>query len=511
VRIQPRHPAPTAPTAPSPPRPLPRPSPPRPPPRYSPVAQHLAIRLPLGHKFAASSYAARYTLQAEQTRRPIISIGDLRDFDTHQSEFSEYSGLGDISTRYPSLSRLYLGAISRVLVAVPAHYGIARSVHGTQASCRALLDMSATGGGACMFQFGFTIAPSISPVELLQLTREIAATPAVRDCTVVLPSELDPRGGSTLTTAYLNNATYNAGAAPGSFQIAGTITDRSSAPDALRLPAVAVANQFIQQLVSQPGPFLVGTLRLRLDDDYPSPVEASVVLNFQVTSGGDELLVEQTPDGIALTNASPLDLQLHRLAIRSGTALRVVAFEHALPAGQRAIFPADPSSADPAGAALQVAVDRELALHFPLAKSDVARCLPLDVKDVQDIQYQVGVSAGSVDFHALGIAHIQVAVSLTDLPQLTVPAFTLVAMNRSGTEQVFLPVQDAIGSLDGVAAFTVEPADAAVPAVRFTISNDFLAQPVVVLTAAHIPAFPAAPDSTATTPPRDVVADHTPG
>jgi hypothetical protein len=126
-----------------------------------------------------------------------------------------------------------------------------------------------------------------------------------------------------------------------------------------------------------------------------------------------------------------------------------------------------------------------------LTKAATARYLAFQVQDVQAVQYQLAVTAAGVSFTARGIASIKVQIALSDLPQITVPAFTLTPLDQYGSEQIALPIQYALTTLAATVSFTVEPSSAAQSPVAFTLTNDFVDQPVLVLNDSSIPNFPA--------------------
>jgi hypothetical protein len=442
-----------------------------------------SLPVPVGGKYAASEYATRYTITGSQGTRVIATIDDLKAFDVNQSEFSEFTALGDISQKYQSFSRLYIGALSRTIVAVPATYGIVRSSSGTAAICRAVLDSSATGTGACRFEFSFTIAPVVSPIELAQLENDVAANAASSDCTVVLPERLDMKNTSTLATAFETTVAYAAGNQPQTFSVTLSVAD-ANAPGS----AVASANLLIAQLTTQAEPYLQGSLFIALDDYYPNPVATAVTLNFTATSGSNDLgmTFDTTAQAMDLVNTSPLDLQVSRYAVVTGGALAPQPFAATIPANTDAALPGSGLTAKSL-----LLVDRTLSLESPITKSDIQRYLTFDIHDVQDVEYQLGLLASGVNFVGRGIAQLKVAVVLDDLPSIAVPSFTVTAQDQSGEVVVTLPLQYAISVLTATVSITVVFSDPTLAPVPFTSSNDFVGNPVLVLTDQDIPTQPA--------------------
>jgi hypothetical protein len=437
---------------------------------------------PLEKKYAGLGYATKYCLTDGSTTRAIEGIADLTNFNTRQSQFSEFTALGDVAQKYPSLRSLYVGALSRTIVAVPARYGIVRGMDGTAARCRALLDTSATGGGRCKFEFSFLLGPVISSIDLIELSSDVAANSASHDCTVTLPMQF--AAGATLATPFQSSVAFALGDKPGTFTLTVEITDEGATTS-----AVANANLFIKALTAQVEPFLGGQTMLKLDDFYEQPVAADLVLNFSLTSGSDDIGFTVDPSGnsIILTNRSPLDLQLSRYAIAAGGALSVNALQQEIPAKQTASIAVAATSGP-----LSVLVERTLALESPLTKAATARYLGFDVVDVADVAYQLGVVASGVDFAARGIASIDVSIVVTSLPALTVPNFTLTNLNRAGNEQITIPVMSAISTLPATLAFSVAPLDGRTSPVHFTLTTDFIDDPIFILSDVQIPGFPAA-------------------
>jgi hypothetical protein len=258
------------------PPPVPQPAPPS----YLVANDSFSVLLNLGNKFAATGYATTYTIKDADGLRPIMGIDDLQNFNKKQSQYSEFTALGDVSARFPSFSRLYIGALSRTIVAVPSAYGIVRSKDGTAAQCQALLDSSATGTGACKFQFAFLLGPVISQIDLFALQAALASNPQSAGCELALPNRLDSTKPASLSTPFQSSVTCTVGTPPShTFSLAAEIVDGS-----VTGAAVANANLFIKQITSALEPFLSGSIGIALDDAYPHPISADVVLNFNVAA-----------------------------------------------------------------------------------------------------------------------------------------------------------------------------------------------------------------------------------
>ena len=93
--------------------------------------------LPMGLKYEQDGYQLKYTIStATVTNHVIRDVNDLKDFSLSQSEFAELKAI-DVS-QYPTLSKLYMGVLSRTIVMIPRRYSIARRRAGCAAFCVAV-------------------------------------------------------------------------------------------------------------------------------------------------------------------------------------------------------------------------------------------------------------------------------------------------------------------------------------------------------------------------------------
>jgi hypothetical protein len=463
-------------------QPQPQPQP-EPQPTYETASDPYALTLPLAQKYDAPGYAPAYTITDTNGVRPIVSINDLKNFNSSGSDYTEFTALGNVTQLFPSFSRLYIGGHSRTIIAVPAAYGIVRSKNGTAAQCQALLDSTAGGSGAAKFQFAFVLGPVISPFDLFALQAALATNPQSQNCTLVLPQRLDSSQPMTLSTPFQSSVSYTAGLQPNTFQLDVDVTDGSVTGS-----AVANANLFLKQLSTTVEPYLSGSFGIVLDDAYPHPVIASVVVNLNDTSGSDELSYSVAADGsaIQLINASPLDLEVSRYAIISGAIAPAESLNQKILSQQT--FTLSDKASSPGVALL---VDRTLALEDPFTKEALQRYVAFITQDVQNVNYQIGIVANGVNFAAMGIAEIDIAITIPSLPTVAVPNSTLTALSLASNTVITLPIQNAITSLSAVVAFTVKAVDTTKASVQFTVTNDFVDQPVYVLESSSIPPFQA--------------------
>jgi hypothetical protein len=461
-----------------PPHPLPQPEP-----TYTTVVDPYTQPFDLGKKYAAPGYARGYTITDSNGVRPIISINDLKNFNSSGTDYTEFTALGDIPGQFPSFSRLYIGGQSQKIIAVPAAYGIVRSKNGTAAQCQALLDSTAGGTGAAKFQFAFVLGPVYSPFDYFALQAALAANPQSQNCKLTFPQRLDTLQPMTLSTPFQSSVTYTAGLQTNTFQLDVDVTDGSVTGS-----AVANANLFLNQLSTTVEPYLSGSFGIVLDDAYPHPVIASVVVNLNDTSGSDELSYSVAADGsaIQLINVSPLDLEVSQYAIISGTSAPAESLNQKILSQQT--FTLSDKASSPGVALL---VDCTLALEDPFTKQALQRYVLFITQDVQNVNYQIGIVANGVNFAAMGIAEIDIAITIPSLPTVAVPNSTLTALSLASNTVITLPIQNAITSLSAVIAFTVKAIDTTKANVQFTVTNDYVDQPVYVLESSSIPAFQA--------------------
>jgi hypothetical protein len=218
--------------------------------------------LPLGRTFAAEHYQVASTVTVGPTTRIIFHHDDLVTFNASQPEFEEFTALGDVTQRYPSIERLFISRLTRRITLIPARYVILRERGSCAAVCTAVLDSASTLGSK--FQFAFTLVPDFDPIELAYLLADINSRPDTRGCSLEIPDSFDLATGSTLTTVFAASVQYEAGSiTPNSVALSVEITEQLGGQ-----PAVATANALIIQLRSVHEPFLTGSIKLKLNEAF---------------------------------------------------------------------------------------------------------------------------------------------------------------------------------------------------------------------------------------------------
>ena len=452
--------------------------PPSPSPPLLQTNQAWTASLPLALKYKQDGYQLKYTVSTGGGQaRPIRDANDLRDFGRGGSEFVELKQLGAINLKYPSIGRAYYGVLSRSIVVIPNRYAIARSGGGCAAQCFAVVDSAPASASRSKFEFDFTLAPDISPIELLQFTHDVAqcAELAGYQNNIRLPRALQSGPLTVLQSSFVTQTQFSAGALDANaFKLAATVVDADA-----QAPAVAYANMLIAQLCPNQnnGAGLVGALDLQLDDAYVQPVPSPFVLNFARTAGGADEFTIRIDEGagqLVLTNVSTLDLQLSRYAFIVNGTLSITPCTAQLAAGA-ALMLALPAE----HAGLQFVVEAQLALADPLTKADVARLLSIKTVDVQQTQYVIAISAGGVDFSA--VDSIRAVVTFDGLPGVSPPALTLTKDVHANSASVVVPIENAVFALPGTVQLTIKYADSSRADAKAVLQHDFTDQPVLVL------------------------------
>lgn len=447
---------------------------PGPPAPFERASLPFALQVPVSRKFAGDSYRLKFTVADGGVPRPIVSGADLQSYNVRQSEFIELRLLGNVSARYSSIDRLYLGVRSRTIVVIPFRYVILRQSSGCAAVCNALLDSSAGLNAGCKFQFEFILVPDLSPIDLLQLSQEIKDHPDTKDCILTLPDSIKDNSTSTLTTPFATSFRYSKGSGEqNSFLLSVEIKETAAGS-----PAVANANMLIYQLCSVLEPFLSGALDIKLDDDFASPVDIPVLLNFKETSGtsGVFFLVDEPSNMVNLTNASSFDLSLSRAALVTPHSVTLNEIGRTLPSGQTISLSLPLDHAD-----LDVLVDSDLSIAETISKADLFKYLRFESVDVQNTQYTLGVNGTIINFVAHDISRIDVQINLTDLPEVAIPLLTLLAQRKFDSTHTLIPLDHAMGVLNGTLLCTIHFNDPTKASTTVHATNDFVHSPIFVL------------------------------
>jgi hypothetical protein len=435
------------------------------------TSQAWAKQLPIGLKYEQDGYQLKYTVSTDTVINHVIrDDNDLRDFSLSQSEFTELKAI-DLS-QYPTLSKLYMGVLSRTIVMVPKRYSVLRGRTGCAALCVAVVDSSSASGSRCRFEFDFTIAPEVSRIEAYKIQQEIKSRQELKDYKLKLPDFQQTDPPSTLETQFKSDIHIDQGALPQTFAVTVSIQDQD-----VQTPAVANANAFIMRLSSSTGADLIGTLNIKLDDGYPQPVLSTIDLNFARTAGSDheiDIQIVEESSQIKLTNQLPLDLQISSYGLIKGAAITEVPANAVLPANGSLTIPLPADHAD-----LTLAIDAQLLIPQPMAKSDVAKFLDIRTADVQETQYVVAVNGSGIDYNK--VDSVEANITFSNLPNVAARTLELSKNVHADSTHIVIPLENAVFSLPGTVNLLVRFVDTSASNLSFTLQNDFAAEPVLIV------------------------------
>jgi hypothetical protein len=436
------------------------------------TSQAWTKQLPIVLKYKQDGYQLTYTVSTDTVSNHVIrDANDLKDFSKSQSEFTELKAI-DVS-QYPSLSKLYMGVLSRTIVMIPRCYSVVRGRAGCAALCVAVVDSSPGSGSGCKFEFDFTIAPEVSRIEIYKLQQAIKGIDLLKDYTLKLPDFQRDTPPSTLDTQFKSNVQISQGALAQTFVVTVSIQD-----DGVENPAVANANAFIMRLSSSTGADLIGSLSIKLDDGYPEPVLSAIDLNFGHTAGSDheiDIRIVEPSSEIKLTNELPLDLQISSYALIQGSGITAVPGLLTLPANGSVTIPLPSDHAD-----LTLAIDAQLLIPQPMSKSDIIKFLDIRTADVQETQYVVAVNGSGIAFNK--VDSVEATVTFSNLPNIA-PSRAL-KLNKdlhADSMHILIPLENAVFSLPGTVNLAVHFSDPALSDLEFTLENDFAADPVLII------------------------------
>ena len=460
------------------PVPTPAPTPAQPAPALVQVKLPFSETLPLNLKYNFAGYQLRYTVStATVASHVILSASDLSSFNQSQTQFAELKSLGDINSKYPTISCAYFGVMSRTIVLIPQRYSIVRRKTGCLATCTARVDTSPSSSSQCAFEFSFIIAPEVSGIELRKLQQDIAGDPDFSGYQITFADFTSSNPPSSLPSTFLTSVQFAAGADPHTFAVTATVQDGGPST-----PAVVNANIFIVQLSAQSGTDLLASLSLKLDDGFPNPVLATIDLNFSHTAGtGNELLAQfdETANLIQVTNQSILDLQLQDYALIQNSTLTEFPGLVSITAGGTASLPLPANHTG-----LQFVPVAQLLLPADMNAAAVSKYLTFQTVNVQDTQYVVAVDASQVDFTK--IASLAVVVTFPALTSIQPWQFSLTANLKADSTHIQVPLENAVFSLPGTVNITANYVDTTVNPVVFTLQNDFTSVPVLSLLESQI-------------------------
>ena len=199
----------------------------------------------------------------------------------------------------------------------------------------------------------------------------------------------------------------------------GTVTVHVQIADSGTTPAICNANLFLNQFTSSVTP-MGGTIALRLDDLYPTPVTTSCQISLDATVGSDEvsLSIGDDPTAVIARNVGPFDLTLRHVAGVTADGPRATAL-------QTTLSPNQTTSLGPIDAAPVTIVDAALALPDPIPPGQAFHYLIVHTETVTSVQHSLLYSA-SFDFAAAAISQLTISATLPDRPSVHISPVTLI-------------------------------------------------------------------------------------
>ena len=430
--------------------------------------QTFSQALALTNKYAGNGYQLSYKINAPAGIRPIINVEDLKNLKGNPTEFSELKTI-DLS-KYPSISALYMGVLSRVIIIIPRSYGIVRNALTCSASCWASVDTTPGGVGTCKFQFQFELTPDVDAVDYIQLFKEIQQNADLQSYSLQFAGSLKNETPSTLNSAFTTGTAYQPATTPQNFILVTSIVDAPGQS------SVVNANLLIQQLCRVSPGCAIGNINLKLDDNYPNPVSSTVALSLPGAKSDDGISWAADTDAqtVKFTNTTSFDFLLQRYTFCSDAGIGdTVEANLAIASGATVSVPLPQNFTH-----LSIITDYIEQTNGPVDRTNIARYMEIKTQDAQNVQYFIGTNSSQVRYAFHNIDQINVQPLLTTASTVSVPSFSMAAQNTAAGTNIMLPLQFSITSLPATLAFTVSFKDGSKDPLSFTKQNDFIVEPI---------------------------------
>jgi len=433
--------------------------------------------LTLDKKYAANEYQLDYKITNATGTRPIIDVEDLKNLKGNPTEFSQLKTI-DLS-KYPSISALYIGVLSKVVIIIPQSYGIVRNAVTCSASCWASVDTTPGSAGSCKFQFQFELTPNIDAVDYIQLFKEMQQNADLQAYSLKFAGSLNDKVPSTLNSVFTSGTAYQPATTPANFILTTTIVDAPGQS------SVVNANLLIQQLCKTPPGCAVGKINLELDDNYPDVVSSTVALSLPGAKSDDGIswAADTSAQTVTLTNSTSFNFLLQRYTFCSDAGIGdTVEANLTIASGETATVPLPPNFDH-----LSIITDY-VEQSGAVDRTNIARYMEIKTQDAQNVQYFIGVNSAQVKYDPRNIKQIDVQPVLTTASTIIVPTFSMARQNTAVGTKIMLPLQFSVTSLPVTLNFTVSFKEDGKTPVSFTKENDFIVEPVFDLTDADITA-----------------------
>jgi hypothetical protein len=325
--------------------------------------------------------------------------------------------------------------------------------------------------------------PHVSSIDILLLLNELNARPEaeLHGLSLHLPKSFNLGPDAAILTSFLTSFRYMEGVIdPHNISLSVEIKEQLGGT-----PAVANANLFIAQLRGS-HPFLMGTVGIRLDDAFSTPINVPVLLNFSQTQAnspaGLTLRLDEANQKAVLENGSSFDLRVSRIALLTPKTVTVAAV------GQVVLAKSSLSIDLPADhVGLSLLSDCELVTAADLSKTDLFKLVQFQTVDVQNTQYLLSVNATAVNFVGRAIDQIEIVIALSGTPESSVATLAVRKDRLFDSSRILLPFAQAMIELNAILLLKVRFIDATRAPIQFTLENDFGQHPIFQITDANIP------------------------
>jgi hypothetical protein len=241
----------------------------------------------------------------------------------------------------------------------------------------------------------------------------------------------------------------------------------------LGFPASANASILINQLSASQEPLLSGIIDIKLDDAFDEPIEVPVRLNFKETNGSSdriEFSIDETSQKLILTNKSPFDFFIKRLALTSFDKVTLMEVNQVIPKAQDISLLLAENKTN-----LDLFIDAELNLDNIHLGNNIFKYLQLQVVQVDLVEYPLTIDGSDIDFTST-VDKIDVQIVMTEMDSNTNLKMILSKQLIVSTKTIRTPFSLTITGLNASIFFKIQLADKSVK--ELTLQNEFVSNPV---------------------------------
>src|SRR5262249_31987999 len=161
---------------------------------------------------------------------------------------------------------------------------------------------------------------------------------------------------------------------------------------------------FIQQLCKTPPGCGIGTINLKLDDNFPNAVSSTVTLSLPsaISDDGIGWSIDANSQTIKLTNSTSFNFLLQRYTIVSYQGINdPVTANIAIASGDSTTVPLPANFTH-----LTIVLDYIEQSNGPVDRTNIARYMEIKTQDAQNVQYLIAVNSAQVNYTSHNIKQI---------------------------------------------------------------------------------------------------------